>query len=67
MLIREPLVYYNNIALVIVFPALDQTYLHSLFMCCTADVSYIQIAGLEMSYLQLIKNIDLQLYALLAY
>ena len=50
----------------IVCPVLDQTYLLSLFMCSAAHVSYIQIAGLEMSYLQLIKNYYLQLYALLA-
>ena len=35
-------------------------------MCSTAHASYIQFAGLEMSYLQYIGNYDLQLYALLA-
>ena len=35
-------------------------------MCSTAHASHIQIAGLEMNYLQLIRNYDLQLYALLA-
>ena len=39
---------------VIVSPVLDQTYLHSLFMYITAHASYIQLAGLEVSYLQLI-------------
>ena len=36
-------------------------------MCRTAHASYIQLAGLEMNYLQLIRDHDLQLYALLAY
>ena len=55
MLIREPLYIHNNIALLIVTPVLDQTCLHSLFMCTTAHASYIQIAGLEMGGLQLIN------------
>ena len=57
--IREPLVYLQQYSPLVVSPVLDQTYLHSLFMCSTAHVSYIQIAGLEINYLHLIRNYDL--------
>ena len=59
MIFREPLVYLQQYSSFIVSPVLDQTYLHLLFICSTAHASYIQIAGLEMNYLQLIRNCDL--------
>ena len=64
-LLREPLVYLQHYSPFIVSPVLKQTYLHLLFMCGTAHANYIQIAGLEMNYLQLIRNYYLH-YALLA-
>ena len=59
IIIREPLVYLQQYSPLVVSPVLGQTYLHSLFMCSTAHASYIQIAGLEINYLQLIRNYDL--------
>ena len=59
MLLREPLVYLQHYSPFIVSTVLDQTYLHLLFMCSTAHASFIQIAGLEMNYLQLMRNYDL--------
>ena len=59
MLLREPLVYLQYYSPLTVSPVLDQTYLHLLFMCITAHASYIQIAGPEANYLQLIRNYDL--------
>ena len=53
MIFREPLVYLQQYSPFIVSPVLDQTYLHLLFMCSTAHASYIQIAGLEMNYLEI--------------
>ena len=66
MLIRESLVYLQQYNPYPVCPVLEQTYLHSTFMCSTSHASYIQLAGLVMNYLQLIRNYDSQLYALLA-
>ena len=59
IIIREPLVYLQQYSPLVVSPVLDQTYLHSLFICSTVHASYIQIAGLEINYLQLIGNYDL--------
>ena len=63
---RKPLIYLQPYSLYSVCPVLEKTYLHLLFMCSTAHARYIQIAGLEINYLQLITNYILQLYALLA-
>ena len=59
IIIREPLEYLQQYSPLVVSPVLDQTYLHSLFMCSTAHASYIQLAGLGMNYLQLIGNYEL--------
>ena len=56
MLLREPLVYLQQYSPLVASPVLDQTYLHSLLLCSTAHASYIQLAGLGMNYLQLVRN-----------
>ena len=60
MLLGEPLISIQLYSPYTVFPVLEQTYLHLLFMCSTVHARYIQIAGLKMNYVQLIT--DLQLY-----
>ena len=59
IILREPLVCLQQYSPLVVSPVLDQTYFHPLFMCSIAHASYIQIAGLEINYLQLIRNYDL--------
>ena len=65
-LIWKPVIYLKLYSPYPVCPILEQSYLHLLFMCNTAHARYIQIAGLEINYLQIITHYNLHLYALLA-
>ena len=52
VLLREPLVYLQHFNPFGCQSCTGPTYLHSFLMCSTAHASYIQYAGLEISYLQ---------------